>query len=63
MGIVLGMRTAVLDGRFCISPVMPNLDKLEKNDPHISQIDAYFLNKSWTRVDKFHQHFVLHEYH
>ncbi len=23
----------------------------------------YLLNKSWTRVDKFHQHFILHEYH
>ncbi len=22
----------------------------------------YLLNKSWTRVDKFHQHFILHEY-
>ncbi len=25
--------------------------------------NMYLLNKSWTRVDKFHQHFILHEYH
>ncbi len=24
---------------------------------------TYLLNKSWIRVDKFHQHFILHEYH
>ncbi len=26
-------------------------------------VNLYLLNKSWARLDKFHQHFILHEYH